>query len=109
MGISNAWRAAHPGETFSPFTDWRQDSVSLMQCVTWEGASMTETPQAAARRLATPALSQGFKPQALHTYTNEEGQPLFWRIRARRPNGEKWIRPMRLNGNGYELGEPKFE
>ena len=23
--------------------------------------------------------------------------------------GEKWIRPMKLNGAGFELGEPKFE
>lgn len=71
---------------------------------------MTETAKQAAKRLAGPMLNKGFKPVALHTYTDTEGETIYWRIRAKHPDtGEKWIRPMKLNGAGFELGEPKFE
>ena len=70
---------------------------------------MTETPKEAAKRLAGLILDKGFKPVALHAYTDENNKPLYWRIRCKHPvTGDKWIRPMRLNGQGYELGEPKF-
>jgi putative DNA primase/helicase len=69
---------------------------------------MIETPKDAAKRLAMPVLSKGFIPQGLYRYTNLTGEPIYWRIRAKHPNGEKWIRPMHANGNGYELGEPSF-
>ena len=70
---------------------------------------MTETPQQAARRLAAGALREGFKPQALHEYTDAAGTPLHWRIRLKNPDtGDKWIRPMKLNGEGYALGEPDY-
>ena len=69
----------------------------------------SETPKQAARRLAASTLSNGFKPQALHEYHSQDGTPLFWRIRLKHPDtGEKWIRPMKLNGQGYVLGEPEF-
>src|SRR5688572_11584561 len=71
---------------------------------------MSETPKDAAKRLAAPILNKGFKPQALHTYRDAQGNPLYWRIRAKHPEtGEKWIRPMHLNGSGFQLGEPKWE
>jgi hypothetical protein len=70
---------------------------------------MNETPAQAARRLASPILKKGHKPEALHEYTDAEGKTIYWRIRAKNPEtGEKWIRPMHLNGNGFELGEPLF-
>ena len=70
---------------------------------------MNETPQQAARRLAAGALREGFKPQALHEYTDREGKPLHWRIRLKNSDtGDKWIRPMKLNGEGYALGEPEY-
>lgn len=70
---------------------------------------MNETPQQAARRLAAGALREGFKPQALHEYTDTEGTPLYWRIRLKNSDtGDKWIRPMKLNGEGYALGEPDY-
>jgi len=69
-----------------------------------------ESPKQAARRLAAGAIRNGFKPQALHEYHDQDGTPLFWRIRAKHPDtGEKWIRPMKLNGQGYTLGEPEFQ
>ena len=68
-----------------------------------------ETPQEAARRLAASAIREGFKPQALHTYTDTNGKPLHWRIRLKHPGtGDKWIRPMKLNGEGYTMGEPEY-
>lgn len=70
---------------------------------------MNETPQQAARRLSAPALRDGFKPEKLHLYTDMEGSPLHWRIRLKHPDsGDKWIRPMKLNGEGYVLGEPEY-
>lgn len=70
---------------------------------------MSETPQQAARRLAASVLRQGYQPQALHEYTDAAGRPLHWRIRLKNPDtGEKWIRPMKLNGEGYALGELEY-
>lgn len=69
-----------------------------------------ETPEAAARRLATSAIRKGFVPQALHAYTDRAGTPLFWRIRAKHPDtGAKWIRPMKRDGASYVLGEPSAD
>jgi len=67
---------------------------------------MIETPKEAAGRLARGAISGRWKAEALHVYSDETGEPIYWRIRARLENGDKWIRPMRLNGHRYELGEP---
>lgn len=69
-------------------------------------AVMVETPKEAARRLAAKPINEGFKPEGMHAYRNAEGEPLFWRIRLKHPNGEKWMRPMRWTGDGYALGEP---
>lgn len=70
---------------------------------------MTETPKEAARRLSAHIIAKDFKPVALHTYDDTKGEVIYWRIRLKHPDtGEKWIRPMKLNGSGYELGEPKF-
>lgn len=68
---------------------------------------MSETPRDAAWRLAAPAIREGYVPEALHCYTGASGAPFFWRIRLKHPDGRKWIRPMRMNGAGYELGEPE--
>lgn len=62
----------------------------------------------AARRLSSGVRREGFKPEALHPYTDALGQPLLWRARLRHPDGRKWIRPIRRNGARFELGEPQF-
>ncbi len=68
-----------------------------------------ETPQQAVQRLAATALRDGYKLEALHSYTDTQGTPLYWRIRAKHPQtAEKWIRPMKLHGQGFKLGEPDF-
>lgn len=72
-------------------------------------AVMIETPKTAARRLATGAIRDGFEPLALHEYQAADGTPVYWRIRLKHPDtGDKWIRPMRWNSTGYEIGEPVF-
>uniref|UniRef100_E6PW61 DUF3987 domain-containing protein n=1 Tax=mine drainage metagenome TaxID=410659 RepID=E6PW61_9ZZZZ len=70
---------------------------------------VTETLQQAARRLSAPALRDGFKPEALHVYTNPNGAPIYWRIRAKHPDGRKWVRPMhRAEAGAFVMGEPPF-
>lgn len=70
---------------------------------------MNETPRIAAERLSLAKRGQGYEHEALHTYTGANGAPLYWRIRYRHPESdEKWIRPMRKNGDTFELGEPSF-
>ncbi len=68
-----------------------------------------ETPKDAARRLAASAIRKGYKPQALHEYADQTGAPIYWRIRLKHPDtDEKWIRPMRRDGEGFALGELEF-
>ena len=70
---------------------------------------MSETPKQAALRLAKQQIAAGFKPEDLYEYTDTTGKALFWRFRAKHPQtGEKFIRPLHQNGNGYQWGEPKF-
>jgi len=65
-------------------------------------------PKMAARRLSDGAIKGKYQPEALHTYTDATEHTTYWRIRARLPNGEKWVRPMRVHGMVYELKEPDF-
>ena len=70
---------------------------------------INETPKEAARSLSKSVLDDGFELVALHEYTDENGEVLYWRIRCKHPvKKEKWIRPMRLGPAGYELKDPKF-
>ena len=68
--------------------------------------SNDETPSIAASRLSAAAIAKGYRAAGLHAYSDADGLPLFWRIRAKHPNGEKWIRPMHHNGHAFVLGEP---
>ena len=69
---------------------------------------MSDISKEAAHRFAKSALAKGFKPEALHEYHDADGNLIYWRIRAKHPDGRKWVRPMRRNGDGFELLEPKF-
>lgn len=67
------------------------------------------SPMAAAEQFAAQALRQGYRLEALHEYVDHDGQPLFWRIRAKHPGtGHKWIRPMHLRDDRWVLGEPPW-
>lgn len=65
-----------------------------------------ETPQEAARRFSSAAIREGYAPEALHAYTDERGEPIYWRIRLRHPSKPKWIRPMHRADSGFKLTEP---
>ena len=71
---------------------------------------LNETAKEAAYRLSHKAISKGFKPEALHEYTDGIGNILHWRIRLKNSDtGEKWIRPMRYDTEqGYILEEPNY-
>jgi putative DNA primase/helicase len=70
---------------------------------------MIESLKEAARRLAAPMLNRGFKPDGLYEYTTPDGKVTHARVRAKHPGtGEKWIRPVTLNGEKWELREPSF-
>jgi hypothetical protein len=75
---------------------------------------MNETTKQAARRLSKQWIAKGYKPRALHEYRDAGGNVIYWRIRLEHPGGDaapegrKIVRPMKLNGSGYTLGEPDF-
>lgn len=72
-------------------------------------AAVIETPREGARRLCAESLNAGFTPTALYCYTDKNGLALYYRIRCDHPDmGEKWIRPMYLDGDKYVMGEPPF-
>jgi putative DNA primase/helicase len=67
---------------------------------------MVETPEQAVDRLASVPLSQGFQTAALHAYCDADGEPQFWRMRLKHPDGRKWMRPIRRDRGGFAIGEP---
>ncbi len=69
---------------------------------------MTETIAIALKRLFGHMERDGYWHDALHTYEDENGEPLFYRVRMRHPVKRKEIRPMSLNGAGYVIKEPAF-
>src|SRR5690625_3445865 len=72
-----------------------------------EAVREIETPQQAARRLASKPIRDGYQPEALHEYQDADGNPVLWRIRCKHEGGSKWIRPMHFDGTGYTLGNPE--
>ena len=63
----------------------------------------------AAKGFVAPSLRKGFKPQAFHEYNDARGYPTHWRIRLKHPDtGEKFIRPMRRDGEDFSMTEPTF-
>ncbi|MEO6823987.1 MAG: DUF3631 domain-containing protein [Nitrosospira sp.] len=74
-----------------------------------ETTAMSQSAREGARHLAKLMLAKGYRPEALHEYTDENGLPLYSRIRLKHPDtGDKWIRPMKHDGKFYVLGEPEF-
>lgn len=67
---------------------------------------MKETIEAAVKRLFRHAERDGFEHVGFHTYEDENGAPLYYRVRMRHPTKPKFMRPMSLNGSGYVCKEP---
>ncbi len=63
-----------------------------------------------ARQFSSKPIANGYKVQALHTYTDTNGNPTHWRIRLKHPDtGDKWIRPMRRTDAGFDLKQPDYQ
>ena len=70
---------------------------------------MIESLRNAARRLAAPMLDKGFKPEGIYKYTTADGKVTHARVRAKHPEtGEKWIRPVTLNGETWRCASRAF-
>jgi hypothetical protein len=68
-----------------------------------------ETLNQAVNRFSAGKFRQGYKFQDLHEYVDENGKIIYFRIRLKHPNGEKWIRPMYKDPKlGYDLKEPPY-
>lgn len=62
-----------------------------------------------ARLLSRKPISDGFKPQALHGYTNTDGTLAHWVIRLKNPDtGKKWVRPLMREGAVFDLKRPDY-
>jgi putative DNA primase/helicase len=61
-----------------------------------------------ARKLAQQQINQGYEPSDFSEYTDEEGNPFFWRIRLDHPEKGKWIRPLSFIDGEWQLKEPMF-
>lgn len=64
-----------------------------------------EDPKQAARRLMNGKFKEGYEAEALYTFTDLEGNALYWRIRLKHPTLDKLIRPMALIDGIYVLKE----
>lgn len=68
-----------------------------------------ESIEDAVPRLFSKELNKGFKLEAIHTYTDANGEELYHRVRLKNSDtNEKIIRPLRYEGNAYVRAEPKF-
>ncbi len=75
-------------------------------------AAVQADAQTYASQISRKVQEEGFKPVALHGYTDESGQPIYFKLRLKHPNtGQKWIRAIspRPDGTGWQSKEPDFK
>lgn len=72
--------------------------------------SELDTIKQAAKLIAANKVKEGYKADAIHQYTDIEGNILYVRLRMVNTNGDKWIRPLSrdADGNWTQLKEPQF-
>jgi putative DNA primase/helicase len=72
--------------------------------------SELDTIKQAAKLIAANKVKEGYKADAIHQYTDIEGNILYVRLRMVNANGDKWIRPLSRDnaGNWTQLKEPPF-
>jgi len=68
----------------------------------------TEDAKKEARKRTQKMIDQGYEPSGFYEYTDEKGNPVFWRFRLDHPTEGKEFRPLSFNGSKWELKEPKF-
>lgn len=75
-------------------------------------AAVQAGAQTYASQISRKVQQQGFKPVALHGYTDESGQPIYFKLRLKHPDtGQKWIRAIspKPDGTGWQSKEPDFK
>jgi len=73
----------------------------------------TDQARQAARENSTikNLLNNGWRETGFYEYQDENGKPIYWRIRLDPPvssHKSKWIRPFSFNGKEWVLKEPDF-
>ena len=68
----------------------------------------TEEASQEVKKLLSQLLAQGYSITDLYQYTDEAGNPLYWRVRLDHPDKGKEIRPISFINGKWELKEPKF-
>lgn len=53
-------------------------------------------------------LNDGFEREAVYAYKNLNGCVIYYRLRFVDKNGKKIIRPVKMQGQRYVIGEPEF-
>ncbi|RYZ84443.1 MAG: hypothetical protein EOO68_31605, partial [Moraxellaceae bacterium] len=75
-------------------------------------AAVQADAQTYASQISRKVQQESFKPVALHTYTDESGQPIYFKLRLKHPDtGQKWIRAISFkpDGTGWQSKEPDFK
>jgi uncharacterized protein (DUF927 family) len=63
-----------------------------------------------AKKMAGRESKKGFNFESVFTYSDTQGQPIYWKVRAKNHStGEKWIRVFSFVGNGFKYGDPDFK
>lgn len=63
-----------------------------------------------AGQISQKPKNEGFKPVAMHVYTDAQGLPVYWKVRLKHPeSGDKWIRSFSQSGSGFQFKEPNFK
>ncbi len=72
--------------------------------------SKLDTIKQAAKLIAVNKVKEDYKADAIHQYTDIEGNIIYVRLRMVNANGDKWIRPLSRDdaGNWTQLKEPQF-
>lgn len=73
---------------------------------------LQDTAKAYASKIGSKTQQDGYKPIALHCYTDADGQPIYFKLRLKHPDtGNKWIRAIgpKPDGTGFQTKEPDFK
>jgi len=65
--------------------------------------------QTAAKKLTSSFMGRGYRLSVIHEYTNEKGEPIYWKLRLiHNETEEKIIMPMSHINGEWALKEPEF-
>lgn len=67
-----------------------------------------EAVKAFARKVTAKLMKEGYRAEALHTFTNEQDLPLCYVAKLKHSNGDKQFRPISFAGQQYQLKQPDW-